>query len=144
MLEARTLADRCLREIRKGETLYGRYEKEGNTRCFMATWQLISFYQRLGLAIRHKQIPERSAVDLFGEVFVWWYVVFFEDQVVEVDDWFAARDLKALWQWFDARWHRMSDHGNWLRVARADKARYFGTMEGDAGSLGTAKDGEGS
>jgi hypothetical protein len=29
-------------------------------------------------------------------------------------------------------------------VARADKARYFGVMERDAGSLGTAKDVEGS
>lgn len=121
MLTARTKADQCLKQIPKGETLRDVYNEEGGSECFMAAWKIMSLYQRIWIAIKHKQLSHKLAVTLFGEVFIWWYIVYFRDKVVPVDDWLVARDLENFWEWLYQRRSDMEDFDVWLEVARADR-----------------------
>jgi hypothetical protein len=68
---------------------------------FGDVWAVIRFYQRLWVAIKYRQIRIDLVPELFGEVFFWWYIVYYEDRFVHLPSQ-SAQQIKELKNWFDA------------------------------------------
>jgi len=58
-------------------------------------WTVIHFYDRLSLAVTHRQIDKDLVPDLFGDTFVWWYRHCFKDQLQPTgwESWLRIDDL---------------------------------------------------
>lgn len=69
-------------------------------------WEVMYFYQRLWTLVDHRQIVVRVVPELFGEIFIWWYVVVFRQQLQSAN-WKAAEDIANLYKWM--RVHARSD-----------------------------------
>jgi hypothetical protein len=61
-------------------------------------WMVISFYQRLALALKNRQINEDLVPELFGDNFIWWYRHCFEKQL-EPTDWESWQRMEYLNNW---------------------------------------------
>lgn len=61
---------------------------------------ILRFYQRLVVSIKHEQIREKLAVELFYEIFFYWYYVVFKPNLVCVYDWESAKQIEELALWF--------------------------------------------
>lgn len=44
-------------------------------------WIVIGFFQRLSYLVEHEKLHKDMTVELFGELFVWWWIVSFESQL---------------------------------------------------------------
>lgn len=64
-------------------------------------WIVIGFFLRLSFLIQHEKIHREMAIELFGELFVWWWVVSFERQLAPVD-WDARDRILFLKGWIYA------------------------------------------
>ena len=71
----------------EGETIY-------------PVWFIARFYQRLWLAIKHKQIKHQLVPELFGDVFYEWYILHYEEKLVDQPHQ-LARDISNLMMWFN-------------------------------------------
>jgi hypothetical protein len=49
-------------------------------------WQIVYFYERLWVAVKHRRISRHLVVDLFGDSFNYWYDACFAKQLLPVDD----------------------------------------------------------
>jgi hypothetical protein len=47
---------------------------------------LLSFFERLWLVIQHERVKRRFVRRVFGRVFFWWYIMYFEDFVLASPD----------------------------------------------------------
>jgi hypothetical protein len=68
-------------------------------RCF---WEVVIFYQRLWLLIRHHHIRSDYAAELFADQFYAWLALSLESQFIPLDVQ-IARDISALRDWMDRR-----------------------------------------
>lgn len=95
-------------------------------------WNVMYFYQRLWLAIRHKNIHKRHVPEMFGENFSWWYVKSYETQLVPLD-WQASRHIAALMKWIE-------DNTDEIELARwRERARSMDDpTHGDVGEISSA------
>ncbi len=76
--------------------LFDRGEKE----C-KPLWILLGFYRRLWQSIKLQHLHDESVPGLFGETFIWWYCVCFEDQLEHEDKIEAIRNIHKLKEWLD-------------------------------------------
>ena len=76
-------------------------------------WEVVYFYQRLWALIENNQIIASVAPKLFGEVFLWWYVVVFEKRLFGAE-WQSAQDIKRLYIWMNKH-ARRSDWNDWVK-----------------------------
>ncbi|MEM8557038.1 MAG: hypothetical protein AAGG50_04270 [Bacteroidota bacterium] len=65
-----------------------------------STWELIGFYERLWLSVKHKRVDRDLIPELFGNLFYWWYIVAFEKLLVP-SKWSASDQISDLKKWFD-------------------------------------------
>ena len=85
----------------------------------MPLFDVMHFYQRLWVVIRHRQISKKPTVDLFGEIFVWWFVVVFRQQLLS-SNWQAAGDILALYCWFE----RATSKATWTQWNARHESEY--------------------
>jgi hypothetical protein len=62
--------------------------------------RLLTFYQRLYMLVRYRQVTLALVPELFGREFAWWHVNCFRDRLPEV--WIMRRDWMALHDWLQA------------------------------------------
>jgi hypothetical protein len=99
MYKSRILADQLIKK-NPNDTLDKIYEKYPEESLHI--WQVISFYIRLWLAIKYRQVKLELVPELFGDTFVWWYVVCFEKQLTPVYRHSQARrQIVDLINWFN-------------------------------------------
>ena len=48
-------------------------------------WIVIGFFQRLSFFVQHDKAHKEMVVELFGELFVWWWTVCYETQLMPCD-----------------------------------------------------------
>jgi len=82
-------------------------------------WNIIHFYQRLWVSIKHKQVVSSMIPDLFGEVFMRWYIPYFETMLVPLS-WSSSKKIKELRDWFESN-SSQDDFREWIRLARQDR-----------------------
>lgn len=98
------------------------YDLEDRGKGAGAIWPVMRFYQKLGKAIDYKQVNEAMVVDLFGEVFIWWYFAYFEYKLVSINHdkvWDTAEDLKKLKEWFERKCSQNKSEEKYQRWERA-------------------------
>lgn len=64
-------------------------------------WVVVGFFQRLEFLARHGKLESVMVKELFGELFVWWWVVSFANQL-EGCDCDARVQMRRLRDWFFA------------------------------------------
>lgn len=62
-------------------------------------WVVVGFFQRLDFLVRHENIQTEMVRELFGELFVWWWVVSFSTQL-ERCDCDSREQIFRLKDWF--------------------------------------------
>jgi hypothetical protein len=70
-------------------------------------WDVMRFYQRLAITIKYNQVIRRVVPGLFGEIFLWWYVVCYRQQLIQTN-WVAARDIDYLYRFMKQKADRKS------------------------------------
>lgn len=66
-----------------GESLEVHYKAK--TKGLRPIWQVLSFFERLEIAIEHGRISEDLFIRLFGQIFTWWYIVCFSGCLRSID-----------------------------------------------------------
>lgn len=61
-------------------------------------WEVMYFYQRLWWSIKLKQVTKSAVPKLFGEIFLWWYIVVYRQQL-KGSKWAAEADIESLYIW---------------------------------------------
>jgi len=64
----------------------------------VSLWEVMRFYQRLAVAVKHKQVIRRVVLDEFGEIFLWWYIVCFSKSL-KGTNWVAEKDIETMYCW---------------------------------------------
>lgn len=76
-------------------------------------WIVVGFFQRLEFMIRYENIYPEMVRDLFGELFIWWWVVSFSTQLercecdariqmINLNDWFHKNSAAGqMYSWLD-------------------------------------------
>jgi len=64
-------------------------------------WQIIHFYQKLYVAIKHNRCNTDLVPELFGETFYWWYENCFTKVLIPMTERDASIRMKNLEAWFD-------------------------------------------
>ena len=101
MLKIRSGAEICLRKypgIRFDQLESLLVDKEKDQA--QSLWVLIGFYQRLWLAVKYRRIEKKLVVELFGELFYWWYLAAFQQGLLPTG-WAASTQISSLKAWFD-------------------------------------------
>lgn len=83
-------------------------------------WIVIGFFLRLGYLAKHDKLRDDMAIELFGELFVWWWIVSFERQLMTVD-WDAADQVRELQKWLYSRTTE-AQRAPWIRRALNDSS----------------------
>ncbi len=86
-------------------------------------WVVVGFFQRLEFLARHGKLDSEMVRELFGELFIWWWVVSFSTQL-ERCDCDARAQMMRLKDWFYALTSE-KQRTPWLERANRDlqKAR---------------------
>jgi len=113
---ARTLAGVLVRKYPSSTVIA--IEKSTEPEKAVHLWIVIGFFLRLGYLAKEEKLQEKMAIDLFGELFVWWWTVSFEKQLIPVD-WDASEQIKDFKEWLFAR-TTDERRAPWLRRARHD------------------------
>jgi hypothetical protein len=69
-------------------------------------WNIIHFYEKLSLLIKHKRCNTKLVPELFGEVFYWWYLNCFETKLIPIRDREASIRMRELKGWFEKKTER--------------------------------------
>jgi hypothetical protein len=77
-------------------------------------WNVMYFYQRLWLAVRHGHVHKRYVPGLFGDVFYWWWEHSFQRQLVPLPT-EPAQHVQALQHWLEA--HSTQDDRTRWRIS---------------------------
>jgi hypothetical protein len=111
-------------------------------------WNVIHFYERLHLAIKHKRVDEALAGEMFGDVFFWWYLNCFEPQLIPIHR-DSSRRIAGLKDWFDAT-NKEEDIARWTQRAKKSSKNAPSEMQqqlpivaeqATGAGVGAAKDG---
>jgi hypothetical protein len=97
-----------------------RIERE-NIRGREVVYKTLGFFRTLEFAISEKVISEKHAIDLFGPVYVWWYIV--GARCDYPSEWDAGRKLESLFN----RMHANSLFPEWEKYAEDElRDKYSG------------------
>jgi hypothetical protein len=80
------------------------------------------FYNRLALLIRHEQIDKRFVPELFGRLFVWWWVNLFEGRTSP--GWENVERIEDLHRFIQEHTSE-DDYQRWMEMARTARKRYL-------------------
>lgn len=117
MYRSRLIADQLIKKY-PTSTLYEIYEKCPDDAFYI--WQVVHFYQRLSLAIKYNQVKKELMSELFGEIFIWWYIGCFDKQLIPVYKHSSSRkQILDLKKWFDTH-SAKSDLSTWNQRALED------------------------
>lgn len=75
------------------------YKTEGGEKS-LSIWVLARFYEKLWITIDNQKIDISYVPDFFGETFYWWYIVYFEENLLLYETQMCTRIAK-LKAWFD-------------------------------------------
>ena len=84
-------------------------------------WIVIGFFLRLSFLVQHEKLHKDMTIELFGELFVWWWTVSFERQLIPVD-WDARDRIQSLKNWFFENTTE-ERRAPWVRRAQRDLAQ---------------------
>lgn len=82
---------------------------------------VLGFYYRLALLVKHDQTDIAYIPELFGQILVWWWVNLCEEK--ERPDWETVREVETLIQFIRAI--KPNDYDRWVRRAQEDRAGYL-------------------
>lgn len=99
LYRSRTSAGKLVRQF--PESSYFEIEEQVPYEDASHIWVVVGFFQRLEFLARHGKLESQMVRELFGELFVWWWVVSFATQLerCDCDDRIQMARLKA---WFFA------------------------------------------
>ena len=101
MLGHRIKAESCINKY--SNLTYTEVElKHGQQEEFRSLCVVIAFYKKLWLAIKYSRVDKKLIPELFGEIFYWWYLVSFKEQLIP-SDWETASSINELKKWIDKR-----------------------------------------
>jgi len=66
--------------------------------ALLDVWRIVRFYERLWLAVKKRRVLRREVPGLFGEIFDWWYLQSFRDQLLPLGIQ-VSRDIAAMHEW---------------------------------------------
>lgn len=112
MMQARTQADKLMQKHPKTplDELYENLPSEETHGVLM----VINFYERLWLAIKYNRVDKKLAPQLFGQIFIWWYVICFESLIPQ--HWNSHSEVRQLKAWMDKSVDRQN-HREWMKLA---------------------------
>jgi hypothetical protein len=113
ILQSRRPADRALAKYL--DKTYDQFASSLEPEEYSHIWNTINFYQRLWVAIEHKQVVTKMVPDLFGEVFMRWYILYFETMLVPVNL-SSSKKIKKLKSWFETNSEQAS-FKEWVKLA---------------------------
>jgi hypothetical protein len=98
-------------------------------------WNVMRFYHRLAVVVRHRRVSHKLVPELFGGVFVWWYEVCYRTMLLPTG-WESAREIDWLYGWLKkraskAQWER------WQQVPMAELAKALKDASGTATAIPT-------
>lgn len=118
MAVVRMKADRLLRD-NPGKDLL-QLELQDTPENYSNILRILTFYQRLYMMIRYRQLNLSLVPELFGKDIAWWHVNCFRDRLPE--SWIMRNDWFALYHWLEQ--HAGPGLGPWTEAAeRARKHR---------------------
>jgi len=119
MAVVRMRADRLVRD-HPGRSLLD-MELQETPESYSNILRLLTFYQRLYMLVRYRQVTTKLVPELFGREFIWWHVNCFRDRLPEA--WIMRRDWIALHDWLQRKTNAEQMH-LWSEAAeRARKSR---------------------
>ena len=95
MAVVRMKADRLIRNHPGKDLLH--MELQASPEDYSNLLRLLTFFQRLYMLIRYRQVTLALVPDLFGREFTWWHVNCFRDRLP--DAWMMRKDWMALHDW---------------------------------------------
>ncbi|MEY3304966.1 MAG: hypothetical protein ACK5RE_01055 [Pseudanabaena sp.] len=117
MNRSRILADHLIKKVPNLmlDEMYEKYPEES-----FHIWQVINFYRRLWVAIKYGQVKNKLIPELFGETFIWWYLICFERQYLPAYNHFQGRNqILDLKNWLDTHSDKSVMHV-WKQIALKD------------------------
>lgn len=119
VLKSRRPADRVFAQYM--DKTYDQFSPSLDPEEYSHIWNVINFYQRLWVAIKHKQLVSSMVPDLFGEVFMRWYIPYFEKMIVPYPrGWSTGNNIRELKIWFEKNADKAS-FGKWVELGRQDR-----------------------
>lgn len=98
MYKARTLSEKLVEKYPE-ETLEDiRRKDEPNDSVHL--WIILGFFNRLSLQIQQNQIQKKYIRDLFGELFIWWWVCAFDNGRLP-EKWDSYKSIIWLKEWLE-------------------------------------------
>lgn len=98
MLESRAEADRFLYD-HKGKNFRELYKTVDQSRM-AHVWNVLMFYQRLEIAARLNQLNSKAAAEIFGEAFVYWYIIFLREGLAGTN-WSTEKKMEHFFKWLE-------------------------------------------
>jgi hypothetical protein len=117
VLQSRRPADRVF--AKHLDKTYDQFSSSLEPDEYSHLWNVINFYQRLWIAVKHQQLVVSMVPDLFGEVFMRWYIPYFEKMIVPLG-WSSSRNIKELRNWFEKH-SNQNDFQEWMKLGRRDR-----------------------
>ncbi|MBH8552658.1 hypothetical protein I8751_09785 [Nostocaceae cyanobacterium CENA357] len=117
LLESRRPADKIFAKYL--DETYDQFSSSLEPEQYTHIWNTINFYQRLWVAVEHKQVVIKLVPDLFGEVFIRWYILYFEKMFVPLTL-TSSKRLKKLRNWFETN-SEQDTFKEWVRLARKER-----------------------
>jgi hypothetical protein len=113
---SRTLAGILVRKYPESTML--EIEESAKAEEAVHIWIVVGFFLRLGFLAQHEKVHREMAIELFGELFVWWWVVSFDGQLTPID-WDARDRIISFknWLWSNTTEERRAP---WVRRAERD------------------------
>ncbi|MCG9890831.1 MAG: hypothetical protein MH252_07135 [Thermosynechococcaceae cyanobacterium MS004] len=93
---SRTIAGKLVREYPKDKMFI--LESKVESDRVVHLWIVVGFFLRLNFLIQNQQVDEKMTVSLFGELFVWWWIVSFKEQLMNCD-WDSESHIQELKDW---------------------------------------------
>lgn len=90
-------------------------------------WIVVGFFMRLSFLVQHDRVHKEMVTELFGEPFLWWWVVSFERQLIPCD-WDARDRISSLKTWLYENTPE-NRRNSWESRAKTDLAKAI-TNEG--------------
>lgn len=117
VLKSRKPGDKVLAKYL--DKTYDQFSSSLEPEEYIHIWNTINFYQRLWVAIEHKQVVTKLMPDLFGEVLIRWYILYFEKMFVPLTL-TSSKRLKKLRIWLEKN-SEQDTFKEWVRLARKER-----------------------
>jgi hypothetical protein len=98
MYKARTLSEKLIEEY--PEKTLEEIRREVHPDKCVHLWMVLGFFNRLSLQTQQNQIRKKYIRDLFGELFVWWWVCAFDNGRLP-EEWDSYKSIKWFKEWLE-------------------------------------------